>query len=151
MTLRCWKWTHTSQNHYKKKERKKYGLKKGKINKEISRRKNNLDIWEICCFSRRWRFGLWRRVVLCVHNMYNTFVYMRAVCRVRRLTLLLRAENFWRCCDGLLKTCCRPLITSKFLASDRPFHGWKSPEIAWGKTWIKFCVRLGKSRSVEPH
>jgi hypothetical protein len=31
------------------------------------------------------------------------------------------------------KMCCRPLITSKFLASELPFHGWKSPEIAWGR------------------
>jgi hypothetical protein len=49
------------------------------------------------------------------------------------------------------KMCCRPLITSKFLASELPFHGWKSPEIAWGEIWIEFCVRLGKSGSVEPH
>jgi hypothetical protein len=27
------------------------------------------------------------------------------------------------------------LITSKFLASEVPFHGWKSPEIAWGEIW----------------
>jgi hypothetical protein len=33
------------------------------------------------------------------------------------------------------KTCCRPLITSKFLTSELPFHGWKSPEIAWGEIW----------------
>jgi hypothetical protein len=32
------------------------------------------------------------------------------------------------------ETCCRPLITSKF-ASELPFHGWKSPEIAWGEIW----------------
>jgi hypothetical protein len=31
------------------------------------------------------------------------------------------------------KTCCRPLITLKFLASELPFHGWKSPDIAWGR------------------
>jgi hypothetical protein len=31
------------------------------------------------------------------------------------------------------KTCSRPLITSKFLAMVLPFHGWKSPEIAWGE------------------
>jgi hypothetical protein len=31
------------------------------------------------------------------------------------------------------KTCCRPLIISKFLAAELPFHGWKSPEIAWGE------------------
>jgi hypothetical protein len=27
------------------------------------------------------------------------------------------------------------LITSKFLASELPFHAWKSPEIAWGEIW----------------
>jgi hypothetical protein len=35
------------------------------------------------------------------------------------------------------KTCCRPLITSKFLASELPFHGWKSTEIAW-TVWRMF-------------
>jgi hypothetical protein len=49
------------------------------------------------------------------------------------------------------KTCYSPLITSKFLTSELPFNGWKSPEIAWGEIWIEFCVRLGKSGSVEPH
>jgi hypothetical protein len=49
------------------------------------------------------------------------------------------------------KTCCRPLISSKFLASKPPFHGWKNPEIAWGEIWIEFCVRLGRSGSVGPH
>jgi hypothetical protein len=43
------------------------------------------------------------------------------------------------------KTCCRPLITSKFLASELYFYGWKSSEIAWGEIWIEFCVRLGES------
>jgi hypothetical protein len=33
------------------------------------------------------------------------------------------------------KTCCKPLITSKLLASELPFHGWKSPEIVWGEIW----------------
>jgi hypothetical protein len=36
------------------------------------------------------------------------------------------------------------LITSKFLALELPFHGWKNPEIAWGEMWIEFCVRLGR-------
>jgi hypothetical protein len=49
------------------------------------------------------------------------------------------------------KTCCRPLIISKFFVSEFPFHGWKSPEIAWGEIWIKFCVRLRKSWSVDPY
>jgi hypothetical protein len=30
--------------------------------------------------------------------------------------------------------CCRPLITSKFVL-ELSFHGWKSPEITWGKIW----------------
>jgi hypothetical protein len=39
------------------------------------------------------------------------------------------------------KTCCRPLITSKFLALELPFHGCKSPEIARGEirtAWLMF-------------
>jgi hypothetical protein len=27
------------------------------------------------------------------------------------------------------------LITLKFLSLELPFHGWKSPEIAWGEIW----------------
>jgi hypothetical protein len=49
------------------------------------------------------------------------------------------------------KTCCKPLITSKFLASELPLRGWKSPEIAWGEIRTEFCVRIGESGSVEPH
>jgi hypothetical protein len=49
------------------------------------------------------------------------------------------------------KKCCRPLIASKFLASKLCFHGWKSPEIAWGDIGVQFCVRLGKCGSVDPH
>jgi hypothetical protein len=41
--------------------------------------------------------------------------------------------HFLQCSTHFSKTCCRPLITSKFLASELSFHGWKSPEIAWGK------------------
>jgi hypothetical protein len=38
-----------------------------------------------------------------------------------------------------------------FEASELPFHGWKSPEIAWGEIWIECFVRLGKNGSVEPY
>jgi hypothetical protein len=41
--------------------------------------------------------------------------------------------NFLQRSTHFSKTCCRPLITSKFLASELPFHGWKSPEIARGE------------------
>jgi hypothetical protein len=44
------------------------------------------------------------------------------------MRFLLRSTHF-------SKTCCRPLITLKFLASELDFHGWKSPEIAWGEIW----------------
>jgi hypothetical protein len=46
---------------------------------------------------------------------------------------LWQATHFLQRCTHFSKTCCRPLITSKFLASELPFHGWKSPEIAWGR------------------
>jgi hypothetical protein len=74
--------------------------------------------------------------------------WLGAVCKVRGLTLLLRVGALWRCGDGLffeappltsnaLLTTLHPLLenvfTSKFLASELPFHGWKSPEIAWGE------------------
>jgi hypothetical protein len=39
-----------------------------------------------------------------------------------------QAMYFLQRSTHLSKTCCRPLITSKFLASELPFHGWKSPE-----------------------
>jgi hypothetical protein len=62
-----------------------------------------------------------------------------------------QAMNFLQRSTHFSKTCCRPLITLKFLASELRFLGWKSPEIARGEIWIEFCVRLGKSGSVEPH
>jgi hypothetical protein len=39
------------------------------------------------------------------------------------------------------KTCCIPLITLKFLASELPFHCWKSPEIAWGEIWTVWKIQ----------
>jgi hypothetical protein len=46
-----------------------------------------------------------------------------------------QAMHFLQRSTHFSKTCCRPLITSKFLASELPFHGWKSPEITWGEIW----------------
>jgi hypothetical protein len=41
--------------------------------------------------------------------------------------------------ENMLQTVCRNLLddsgTGGFLASELPFHGWKSPEIAWGEIW----------------
>jgi hypothetical protein len=54
--------------------------------------------------------------------------------------LPLQAMHFLQRSTHFSKTCCRPLITSKFLASELPFHGWKSPKIAWGKTWTVWCM-----------
>jgi hypothetical protein len=63
-----------------------------------------------------------------------------------------QAMHFLQRSTHCSKTCCRPLITSKFLASSElPFHGSKSPKIGGGEIWIEFCVRLRKSGSVEPH
>jgi hypothetical protein len=61
------------------------------------------------------------------------------------------------------KTCCRPLITSKFHASELPFHGWQSLEIAWGEiltvwrmfwwgsTDPRFPSRTQNSIQISPH
>jgi hypothetical protein len=41
--------------------------------------------------------------------------------------------------ENVLQTVCRKLQedsgTGDFLASELAFHGWKSPEIAWGEIW----------------
>jgi hypothetical protein len=44
-----------------------------------------------------------------------------------------QAMHFLQRSTYFSKTCCRLLITSKFLASELPFHGLKSSEIAWGE------------------
>jgi hypothetical protein len=41
-----------------------------------------------------------------------------------------QAMHFLQLSTHFSKPCCRPLITSKFLVSELPFHGWKSPEIS---------------------
>jgi hypothetical protein len=51
-----------------------------------------------------------------------------------------QAMHFLQGSTHFSKTCCRPLITSKFLTSELPFHGWKSPEIAWGEIWTVWWV-----------
>jgi hypothetical protein len=62
-----------------------------------------------------------------------------------------QAIHFLQRSTHFSKTCCRPLITSKFPVSELYFHGWKSPEIACGEIWIEFCIWLGERGSVEPH
>jgi hypothetical protein len=44
-----------------------------------------------------------------------------------------QAMHFLQHSTHFSKMCCRPLITSKFLASELPSHGLKIPEIAWGR------------------
>jgi hypothetical protein len=53
------------------------------------------------------------------------------------------AMHFLQCFAHFSKTCCRPLITSKFLALELPFHGWKGPEITWGKIWTVWQMFYG--------
>jgi hypothetical protein len=48
------------------------------------------------------------------------------------------------------KTCCRPLITLKFLALELHFHGWKTPEIAWGRYELNSMSGLGKVDQWNP-
>jgi hypothetical protein len=65
-------------------------------------------------------------------------IHMRAVCKVRGLTLLLRVETLWRCGDGLLfevpplasdelLTMLHPLLENDVMvALKEPFLGWWS-------------------------
>jgi hypothetical protein len=48
--------------------------------------------------------------------------------------------HFLQHCTHFFKMCCRLLISSKFLASELPFCGWKSPEIAWGEIWTAWWM-----------
>jgi hypothetical protein len=54
-----------------------------------------------------------------------------------------QAMHFLQHSTHFSKTCCRPLITSKFLASERPFHGWKRNRMAWDLNWI-LCLAWKK-------
>jgi hypothetical protein len=93
------------------------------------------------------------------HCTYNSFPYYSkselcggAVTVSFSKYLPWQAMHFLQGSTDFSITCCRPLITSKFLASELPFHVRKSPEeIAWGEIWNEFCVRLGKSGSLEAH
>jgi hypothetical protein len=79
----------------------------------------------------------------------------RAVFKVRGLTLLLRVRIFWRRRDSFFFKV-PPLASDALLTTLHPllenvlqtdgyfeisclgapfFHGWKSPEIAWGEIW----------------
>jgi hypothetical protein len=46
-----------------------------------------------------------------------------------------QAMHFLQHSTHFSKTCCRPLITSKLLASELPFHGWKCPKIVRREIW----------------
>jgi hypothetical protein len=52
--------------------------------------------------------------------------------------LLWQAMHFLQRSTHFSKTCCRPLITSKLLASELHFHGWKTPRNLMGRdlNWI---------------
>jgi hypothetical protein len=62
-----------------------------------------------------------------------------------------QAMHFLQRFTHFSKTCCRPLITSKFLASELPFHGWKSSELAWGRDLNLILCSAWKCESVKPH
>jgi hypothetical protein len=55
-----------------------------------------------------------------------------------------QAMHFLQRSTHFSKTCRKPLITSKFLALERPFHSWESPEIAWGEYELNSMFGLEK-------
>jgi hypothetical protein len=89
--------------------------------------------------------GNWTPVVQYVRGPFAKFVdslyyseselYGSAVTVSFSKYLPWQAMYFLQRSTHFLKTCCRPLINSKFLALELPFHGWKSSEIAWGEIW----------------
>jgi hypothetical protein len=63
-----------------------------------------------------------------------------------------QAMHFLQLSTHSSKTCCRPLVASKFLASELSFHGWKSPEIAWGEVWTVWRMFWwGSADQLFPH
>jgi hypothetical protein len=94
----------------------------------------------------------------------------RVIYTVRGLTILLPVGTLWRCGDGLffevpplesdtllttlhpfLENVLQTVISSKFLALELPFHGWKSPEIACGEIWTVADVLIGRSTFYKPN
>jgi hypothetical protein len=90
---------------------------------------------------------------------------MKAICKVCGLTLLLcggAVTVFFKVpplASNALLTTLHPLIknmlqtvASKFLASELPFHGWKSPEIMWAGQDLNCMayVVMGFHRSIFP-
>jgi hypothetical protein len=51
-----------------------------------------------------------------------------------------QAMHFLQRSTHFSKTCCRPVITSKFLASELPFHSLKNLEIARGEIWTVWRI-----------
>jgi hypothetical protein len=70
-----------------------------------------------------------------------------------------QAMHFLQRSTHFSKTCCRLLITSKFLASELPFHGWKSmgqdldcmADILMGFTDPLLHSRTQNSIQISPH
>jgi hypothetical protein len=58
-----------------------------------------------------------------------------------------QAMHFLQRSTHFSKTCCGPLLTSKSLVLELPFHGWKSPKIAWGDLDCMADVLMGFHRS----
>jgi hypothetical protein len=60
-----------------------------------------------------------------------------------------QAIHFLQHSTHFSKTCCRLLITLKFLALELPFHDWKNPKIAWGDQL--FPSQMENSIQIKPH
>jgi hypothetical protein len=55
-----------------------------------------------------------------------------------------QAMHFLQCYTNFSKTCCRPLITPKFLALELPFHVWKSPKSHGARSELNSVFGLEK-------
>jgi hypothetical protein len=88
--------------------------------------------WKL--FNFRLLFSLRRQFTKFVDSPYYSWSELCGGAVTVSLSKYLpwQAMHFLQSSTHFLKTCCRPLITTKFV-SELTFHGWKNPEIAWGE------------------
>jgi hypothetical protein len=106
----------------------------------------------------------------CMHAYIHIYIHARAVCKVRRLTLLLRVGTLWRCGDGLfievpplesdaLLTNLHPLFENVLQTVDHfeissleaPFSWLENLKNRMGRDLNRILCSAWKCGSVVPH
>jgi hypothetical protein len=90
------------------------------------------DSLSVCTYVRTYARGPFAKFVDSLYYSESE-LYGGAVTVSFSKYLHWQAMHFLQRSTHFSKTCCRPLITTKFLALELPFRGWESPEISWGE------------------